>query len=186
MDPLQPGHYWKTPFLWEPGCAAPSPPPGGIGFRPISSESAVPLIGKAMANSRDESDIHAVAVHGEMGAARDLLSFAPEHFAWEPAWWRCAVTARGRVAGFVLPVVFKSEDRNRDSRPQGTIFYMGVLPQFRGRGVGKALVAEATRVFIEAKCWRILCDTGTNNEPMVRAFRSCGYMERKPWQRPVA
>jgi GNAT superfamily N-acetyltransferase len=24
MEALRPGHYWKTPFLWEPGCPKPS------------------------------------------------------------------------------------------------------------------------------------------------------------------
>jgi ribosomal protein S18 acetylase RimI-like enzyme len=186
MDPLQPGHYWKTPFLWELGCKGPTPPPAGVAFAPIAVEVLASLIGRAMANSRDQSDQHAVATHGEPGAAEDLLSFAPEYFSWEPGWWRCARTEQGNTAGFVLPVVFKAEDRCREGRPQGTIFYMGVMPEYRGQGFGKALVDEATRVFTEAKCWRIFCDTGTDNEPMVRAFRSCGYIERKPWQRPVA
>jgi ribosomal protein S18 acetylase RimI-like enzyme len=63
---------------------------------------------------------------------------------------------------------------------------MGVLPQFRARGYGLELVYEATRVFLAAGCWRIFCDTGTDNAPMIMTFRQAGYMERKQWQRPLA
>jgi ribosomal protein S18 acetylase RimI-like enzyme len=86
----------------------------------------------------------------------------------------------------VLPVLFQSEARCKDGHPQGTIFYIGVLPQFRGHGYALELLAEATQLFIEAKCWRIFCDTGSDNLPMVNAFRNAGYKERARWQRPVA
>jgi hypothetical protein len=47
------------------------------------------------------------------------------------------------------------------------------------------LLDEATRVFIGADCWRVFCDTGSRNEPMLRTFRTAGYEERTPWQRPL-
>jgi hypothetical protein len=37
-----------------------------------------------------------------------------------------------------------------------------------------------------ANCWRLLCDTGTDNLAMVNAFRLAGFKERVPWQRPGA
>jgi ribosomal protein S18 acetylase RimI-like enzyme len=85
----------------------------------------------------------------------------------------------------VLPVLFTEERFWKEDRAQGTILYMGVLPRFRGRRYALELVNEATRVFIEADCWRVFCDTGTENTPMVRTFRQAGYMEREPWQRPL-
>lgn len=185
MEALKPGHYWKTPFLWEPGCPPPGPPPAGIRFGPVAPETVAALVGRALAHSQDLGNQHAVATRGEHAAAAELLALGPAHFRWEPDWWRCALTAQGEVAGFVLPVVFKDDSAWRDGHPQGTIFYMGVMPERRGEGLGKALVDEATRVFLAAGCWRIFCDTGTTNAPMVRAFRSCGYRERTPWQRPL-
>ena len=83
------------------------------------------------------------------------------------------------------PFIAGAVARWRDGRPQGTIFYMGVLPAHRGRGHARALLDEATRLFVAADCWRIFCDTGTSNLPMVKTFRQAGYQERAPWQRPL-
>jgi ribosomal protein S18 acetylase RimI-like enzyme len=184
MD-LLPGHYWKTPFLWEPGCPEPRST-RALRFEPATHEALLVAVGQVMASSSDPSDRHAVAQHGERGAAEDLLSFAPEYFTWSAEWWRFARNDESEEVGFVLPVVFKDEQRSRGGRPQGTVFYMGVLPEHRGKGYSFELLVEATRLFIAAGCWRIFCDTGTDNAPMVRSFRKAGYIEREPWQRPVA
>ena len=92
----------------------------------------------------------------------------------------------GDRVGFVLPVTFKDSAKSKDGQPQGTIFYIGVLPSFRGQGYASNLVAEATQIFIEARCWRVFCDASSRNEPMLLAFRNAGYKEGESWQRPVA
>lgn len=184
MDPLQPGHYWKTPFLWEPGCQVPGPAPA-LHFEPAPAEWLTGAISQVMASSGDPSDQHAVTGLGERLAAQDLLSIAPTYFSWQPDWWQLARNDAGEAVGFVLPVLFRDEQRSRNGQPQGTVFYMGMLPQHRGHGHAHELLAQATRIFIDAGCWRIFCDTGTDNAPMVAAFRRAGFMERKPWQRLV-
>jgi GNAT superfamily N-acetyltransferase len=185
VDALLPGQYWKTPFLWEDGCPVPSATPS-LRFEPALQESVLGPVGRAMASSSDPSDQFAVAQYGELGAAEDLVSFAPKYFEWSVDWWRLARNNEGEEVGFVLPVVFRDEKRSRGGRPQGTVFYMGVLPQHRGKGYSYDLLAEATRIFIAAGCWRIFCDTGTENAPMVKSFRKAGYKEQQPWQRPIA
>jgi ribosomal protein S18 acetylase RimI-like enzyme len=139
-----------------------------------------------MADSLDESDRYAVAHGGAARAARELLAVDTDYFETRDGWWRVARDADGQMVGFVLPVLFRQAARWQGERPEGTIYYMGVLPACRGRGHGLRLLAEATRVFIAARCWRIFCDTGTANTPMVQAFRSAGYREGPPWQRPLA
>jgi ribosomal protein S18 acetylase RimI-like enzyme len=186
MDDLQPGHYWKTPFIWEPGCPEPTPAPPALRFEPLADDWLHGAAAAVMADSLDASDRYACD-HGGAGKAVDeLMAILPEYFVRPDGWWRAAVDALGQRVGFVLPVVFKDRARWREERPQGTIFYMGVLPAFRGRGFGLELVHEATRVFVQAGCWRIFCDTGSDNRPMVEAFRRAGYRERAPWQRPLA
>ncbi len=185
MDALQPGHYWKTPFYWEPGCPLP-PRERRLTFEPVSDEVLRPLVGSVMATSMDDSDRFTVPRVGIEAAVQELYDSLPQYFWRQPDWWRIGKDAQGRPVGFVLPLTFREERLWRGGKPQGTILYMGVLQTFRGHGYGRELVHEATRVFLEAGCWRIFCDTGTDNAPMVKAFRQAGYMERRQWQRPLA
>ena len=185
MDTLQPGHYWKTPFYWETGCPLP-PAESKLRFEPVSDETLRPFIESVMATSMDESDRFNVPRIGIGAAVQEVFDLLPQYFKRQPDWWRVGKNEQGYPVGFVLPVTFKEERFWKDEKPQGTILYMGVLPEFRGLGYGLNLVHEATRVFASANCWRIFCDTGTDNTPMIRAFRLAGYMERNQWQRPLA
>jgi ribosomal protein S18 acetylase RimI-like enzyme len=185
MEPLKPDHYWKTPFIWEPGCPLPPATPS-LRFEAVDDAWLLPAVAQVMSDSLDESDKHVVGRFGPSGAVADLFAFNAEVFEKRPGWWTAAVDDQGRRVGFVLPVLFRREATWKDGRPEGTIFYMGVLPGFRGHRYALELLAQATRVFIAANCWRIFCDTGTDNSPMVRAFRQAGYKERAPWQRSIA
>lgn len=184
MDPPQPGHFWKTPFYWEPGCPQPPSDPA-LAFEPATAGWLHGAVAQVMASSIDESDQVAVRESGAQGAAAELLALAPQYFELRPNWWRLARDVQGNEVGFVLPVLLGGEKAWKHGKPQGSIFYMGVLPRFRGKGHARELLAEATRVFIEAGCWRIFCDTSSLNHPMMNAFRAAGYMERSPWQRPL-
>ncbi len=184
MEAPLPGHRWKTPFVWEPG----RPPPSTaqrLAFEAAPHDWLLATVARVMASSADESDKHAVKELGRSRAAEELLAPAPQYFEHRPEWWKLAADGQGRRIGFVLPVLFLGEMHKKDGRPKGTILYIGVLPEFRGRGYGQDLLAEARRTCIAANCWRISCDTGTDNYPMVNAFRQAGYIEREPWQRPV-
>jgi len=184
MDTLQPGHCWKTPFYREPGWAMPAT--SALTFEAAPGDWLLDAVAQVMADSLDESDRHAVARSGSVRAAGDLLALAPQHFETRSGWWRRGLDANGRPVGFVLPVLFRAEKNWKDGRPEGTIFYMGVLPPCRGHGHAFDLLVEATRIFDAAHCWRVFCDTGTDNVPMVHAFRRAGYQERAPWQRSLA
>lgn len=184
MEPAQPGHFWKIPFYWQPGCAVP-PPEGRLEYKDVDRASLEALVGEIMSTGPDESDQAAVSALGARAAARELLDVDPEYFQTEPTWWRMASDADGKTVGIVLPVLLRQERHWRDGKPQGTIYYMGVLPQHRGKGYGRELLDEATRLFLKRDCWRVFCDASATNEPMLRAFRSAGYTERSPWQRPL-
>ena len=185
MDTLKPGHYWKTPFYWESGCPLP-PAAHKLSFESASDEALRPLIASVMATSMDESDRFNVPRVGIEASVQELYDVLPQYFCRQTGWWRIGKDSNGRSVGFVLPVTFKEARFSKDGRPQGTIFYMGVLPEFRGHGYSPALVHEATRVFLAANCWRIFCDTGTDNALMIQAFRRAGYLEREKRQRSLA
>ena len=184
MQGLQPGHFWKVPFVWQPGGAIP-PASTWLRFEPVDAAWLEWALAEVMAHSVDESDQLAVATHGAQKASRDLLGLCPLHFEQRAGWWQAALDGAGERLGFVLPVLFKEAARGRECRPEGTVFYMGVLPQHRSRGVGAQLLAQAMRTFAAAGCWRVFCDTSARNEPMLRAFRTAGFQERTPWQRPL-
>jgi GNAT superfamily N-acetyltransferase len=185
MDALQPGHYWKTPFYWETGCPLP-PAERVLRFSAISDEALRPLLEAVMSSSIDESDQYNVPRLGVNAAVQELYDVLPKYFDRQAEWWRVGINADDQPVGFVLPVTLKEDRFWKHGKPQGTIFYMGVLPTFRGHGYGLELVHEATRVFLHAGCWRIFCDTGTTNTPMLNAFRQAGYTERSQWQRSLA
>ena len=185
MDALKPGHYWKTPFIWEPGCPEP-PGTGSLRYEPAERAWLEEAITATMGQSLDESDRFTVAKIGLNEAMREVFEVSSRYFEEKVGWLRVAVDKNGQRVGFVMTTVFAEPSRWKNDRPQGTILYMGVLPIFRGHGFALDLVLEATRQCIGANCWRIFCDTGSSNHPMIGAFRKAGYQERTPWQRPLA
>jgi len=97
-----------------------------------------------------------------------------EHdFVFEFKWWQLAYTPKEEIVGFTQPVVFRGG--TRDSLEEGTIHYIGVVPQQRGNGYILDLLSAATRKLQEIGVWRIYCDTDSHNAPMISAFQRVGY-----------
>ncbi len=184
MEALQPGHFWKIPFFWQPTMAVPAADER-LRFEPVPAAWLRQAMAAILAASANESDQVAVAELGAEHAADELLAVDTDFFEWRPEWWQRAVDATGQPVGVVLPVLLKPQKYWREGRWQGSVYYMGVLPGFRGHGYGTALLAQATRTLAAAGCWRVFCDTGATNAPMVAAFRRLGFEEKSPWQRPL-
>ncbi len=185
MDAPAPGHYWKTPFIWEPGCPVP-PTQGALRYEIAPEPWLRQSMATVMRHSLDESDLCTVRMIGIDKAVDEVYGVAQQYFEERAGWWRAAADSQGQRVGFVLTTVFADKSRWKGGQPQGTILYMGVLPEHRGHGYALELILEATRTCISANCWRAFCDTGSGNHPMVNAFRKAGYQERKQWQRPLA
>ena len=178
---VRPGCYLKIPFVWEPGCPVPSSA-SRLLFRPAPADWLAEALSRVLATSPDPADQLAVAENGEHKAATVLLALSNQHFEHQPEWWQLAQSQEGEPVGFVLCSVFAHK---RGQPIDGTIFYMGVLPVHRGNGHGRQLLDQATRTLAAIGVRRILCDTAACNAPMVAAFRHAGYIERKPWERPL-
>jgi ribosomal protein S18 acetylase RimI-like enzyme len=56
----------------------------------------------------------------------------------------------------------------------GILFVFGVLPEFRGHGLGKALLSELLER-IEGRFMRIEVETSSFNLPAVRMYQRCGF-----------
>jgi RimJ/RimL family protein N-acetyltransferase len=108
---------------------------------------------------------------GPRGAARDFFEDARrvEH---DPSWWRLAyVRPGGDLAGLVMP-----------AEPPGflTLFYVGVVPEMRGRGYVDDLLAAGTATLLDARAKDgtgkpLRADTDVANGPMAAAFRRAGW-----------
>ena len=128
----------------------------------------------AGAGERDEDLAGAAAVHG-LDAELDAL--VPEHVADlgqstqllrdEPAEGRGS-GLEGEAVGVVLPQEFS------DSEAEGTLFYVAVLPAFRGRGYGRALHATGLAMLAERGVTRYIGSTDTRNKPMLKVFEANG------------
>ena len=167
--------YRKVPFEWNADQA--------IVFREpleevswITSETDdrfVDVVAKCLAVSIDTSDRTSVGSFGPTIAAETLLGSAPKwQVSREVDWWRM-LCHRGDPVGFVLPVTF--DLMVRAGVPEGTIFHMGVNPEFRGRGFGRLLLREAVRILLSGGVRRIFCDTDETNDPMIHLFESEGW-----------
>jgi ribosomal protein S18 acetylase RimI-like enzyme len=183
LPPPDSGHFWKLPFVWQPG--DPPPPAPKLRFEPAEEPWLLEAVAAVMADSPDASDRHAVAELGAARAAAELLAVAPQWVEWPSAWQQAPLEGDGTRIGFVLPMLFKDHADWRDGRPQGTIWHLGMLPPFRACGHTHELLAQATRSFAESGCWRAFIDCDRDNAGMVRAFRAAAWREREAWQQPL-
>ena len=105
---------------------------------------------------------------GRKRAAREFFDDASsvQH---DASWWRLAYAPNGELAGLVMPVA-----------PPGflTIFYVGVVPEMRGRGYVNDLLATGTTTLLESRGnddKPLIADTDVSNAPMAAAFERAGW-----------
>ena len=168
--------YRKIAFQWR----EPRPPiavPDRLRFRPYTEADwpeLTALVGRAMNHSLDRGDQSATARRDATQAATAFIEAAGEGFDYRPEWWQFAYDGETLV-GFVQPVIFRGG--NRGGLAEGTIYYIGVAPEARGRGYVHDLLRKGTRVLQETGVWRIYCDTDELNAPMIAAFEKAGYKQ---------
>ncbi|MBI2203053.1 MAG: GNAT family N-acetyltransferase [Candidatus Rokubacteria bacterium] len=109
-----------------------------------------------------------------------------------------ATAARIRRHGFGRPRYFETLIAAQDGRPVGFALYfftystflarpslyledLFVRPDARGRGAGKALLAELARIARRRGCGRMEWAVLDWNEPSIRFYESLGARLRKDW-----
>ena len=108
---------------------------------------------------------------GPQGAARDFFEDA-RRVQHGPSWWRLAYDGRsGDLVGLVMP-----------AEPPGflTLFYVGVVPEMRGRGYVDDLLVAGTATLLHARAVGgtekpLRVDTDVANAPMAAAFGRAGW-----------
>ena len=76
----------------------------------------------------------------------------------------------GLVDGKIVASVMAGYEGHR-----GWLNYVAVDPNFRRRGVGRALLAEAERLLRQAGCPKINLQVRSTNKPAIDFYRSVGY-----------
>ena len=72
-----------------------------------------------------------------------------------------------------------------DERGCGAIQNLGVLPQYRGRGIGRALLLHALAGFARMRLARAVLEATARNESAVRMYRDLGFRSYRTVYRAV-
>lgn len=144
--------------------AGPLPAGGPFAWRTLAEAGEGEFRARLLAAS--EGDPFEEDVRDPDAEWKELLEHAGDAF--DPVLWRIALLD-GAAAGVVLPTVFPEVDPL-----PGTCSYLGLLPPFRGRGLGRALHAEGLRLLAGAGARVYKGSTDERNLPMARVFAGNG------------
>lgn len=86
--------------------------------------------------------------------------------------------ADGHAAGFAL---FFHNYSTFNTKPGIYLEDLFVRPEYRGRGLGKALLAELARLAQARDCGRLEWTVLDWNEPSIRFYESFGAVAKKEW-----
>ncbi|MBD1851312.1 GNAT family N-acetyltransferase [Leptolyngbya sp. FACHB-711] len=178
--------YLKVPFVWE----EPKPlieVPSRLKFKAAKTldyEVLLSVVAEVMESSIDASDRKQVMERGSREVAEQFLAESKDGFSYRDEWWQIGLSSDDRVIGFVFPVIYQNGAKN--GLEEATIYYIGVLPEYRGLGFATDLLLKGTRVLQDVGIWRVFCDADVNNIPMISTFERAGYQQHsEPWQRPL-
>lgn len=142
-------------------------------FRPMSEAgeySFEQAIGQVTVGTLDREDRARLKKHGAAETAGWYMRVLKQG-SFEPTEWLLGYLADGTLCGLVVP-------KRLDDR-EGTIDYLGVVPEMRGSGYGFDLLAKGTAL-LQAKGFKtVVAETDSENLPfhaeLERAgFRHCG------------
>lgn len=88
-----------------------------------------------------------------------------------------ALDDRGSAIGFAEATVRREYVNGTDTSPVGFLEGWFVKPEWRGRGVGRALVAAVEDWTRNNGCCELASDTWLDNSASQQAHRSCGFEE---------
>ena len=131
----------------------------------------VALIAETSAHSSDLQIRYYRRRLGEMADA-DMTFQMMESTKYDPNWWRVAVDSNRRAIGIIFPVIAFGEP---------TVGFVGVIGDYRRRGIASALLAEAWSIMNREGYSNLLAETDDRNIPMHRALMKSGFARR--WEK---
>ncbi|MER6205522.1 GNAT family N-acetyltransferase [Streptomyces sp. NPDC001642] len=152
-------------YRWTPECGLPERP-GRLLFAPEPDDEVfVDALRRIHSVTLDAHAQRAIEQGGVEQAAAEEIDF----FRWCPSpreWWQVARTPEGDLAGIHIPA----------HNPSGPcIGFIGVVPEQRGHGYARDLLAECTHYLAERGAEFIAAATDQGNFPMAAHFAKAGY-----------
>jgi ribosomal protein S18 acetylase RimI-like enzyme len=147
-----------------------APPDPSLAFRSLAEvgeEAFVAAIASTYEGTRDSWLTRSIEEDGTLGAARADFTDA-QAIEYEPDWWELAYLDDGTLAGVIMAA------RNPSSP---VVWYVGVVPEARGRGLATQLVRRGTERLLAAGADEIRGDCDRDNVGMVKGFERAGYKQ---------
>lgn len=156
--------YLSAPTKGDLPRPSPAMEPSDVSFEPIGSLPS-PRLTDLMSLIEDRS-LDCPGLHGVLSPAQAIEGFrrqgqfVPEHW--------CIVRYRGRDAGALLMAAHPHIDCYE-------LMYMGIVPRWRGHGLGARLVEEAIRRAGASKAKLVLLSVDVTNAPAIRLYERAGF-----------
>ncbi|MFI5879182.1 GNAT family N-acetyltransferase [Streptomyces sp. NPDC051554] len=152
-------------YRWTPECGLPERP-GRLVFAPEPDDAVFfDALRRIHSVTLDAHAQRAIQQGGVEKAAQEEIDF----FRWCPSpreWWQIARTPEGDLAGIHIPA----------HNPSGPcVGFIGVVPEQRGHGYARDLLAECTHYLVERGAEFIAAATDQGNFPMAAHFAKVGY-----------
>ncbi|MBK6013363.1 GNAT family N-acetyltransferase [Streptomyces sp. MBT53] len=152
-------------YRWTPECGLPERP-GRLDFAPEPDDAVFfDALRRIHSVTLDAHAQRAIRQGGVEKAAQEEIDF----FRWCPSpreWWQVARTPEGDLVGIHIPA----------HNPSGPcVGFIGVVPEQRGHGYARDLLAECTHYLAERGAEFIAAATDQGNFPMAAHFAAVGY-----------
>jgi aminoglycoside 6'-N-acetyltransferase I len=112
----------------------------------------------------DDAVAHAAEIHDALAQPHGVVAFL-------------ALDADGRARGFAEATLRRDYVNGTESSPVGFLEGWYVVPESRGSGAGRALVAAVAQWTREQGCSEFASDALLDNESSHRAHAACGFEE---------
>ncbi len=116
----------------------------------------------------DKADQADLATYGLDAAGRNYMALLKDN-EFLPDEWQLGFLSDGRLCGLVVPQRLPFDD-------EGTIDYIGVVPDLRGAGYGFDFLMKATALLQRRGLSKVVAETDVENRPMHAHLERAGYV----------
>ena len=132
----------------------------------VGEDEFASVVGRVTVGTLDREDRARMRKSGAAETARWYMMILKEG-SYDPAEWLLGYLRDGTLCGLVVPK--RIDDR------EGTIDYIGVVPELRGSGYGFDLLAKGTALLQQKGFKTVVAETDAENRPCLAQLERAGY-----------